>query len=402
MSDHTNKVRTPLFPPYSQVYQLLNILQGVPKTTLLSMLNTIYEQTGTPQKPVDWTDPDTWIGERLSGQEADLARSIWEGSNRTINPRHMRGSYFLINRYALLAPDQQGIYRLTEHGQAFAANDPAVVREIDDAEGLPHLLSILATKTRARRGDLLDEWGVFLQEYSTFGTSSTIRETLRLRLINLIERGFVEREGQSAYVITQKGIDYAAPPAKSKSDPKRDVLQAITAFNDSQRKALRERLSKMHPYRFEHLVRELLEAMGYDDVQVTKASGDKGIDVVATVQFGITTITEVVQVKRHQANVGRPVLDQLRGALPYFKAIRGTIITLGNFSNECKQMALFPGSPPVGLIDGDRLINLLFEHKIGLKERPATLYELDEDFFADPAGADTGLINGLDDEDAEE
>ena len=38
--------------------------------------------------------------------------------------------------------------------------------------------------------------------------------------------------------------------------------------------------------------------MGYEDVTVTQQSGNKGVDVVATVQFGITTVTEVVQVKR--------------------------------------------------------------------------------------------------------
>ena len=63
--------------------------------------------------------------------------------------------------------------------------------------------------------------------------------------------------------------------------------------------------------------------MRYDDVEVTKESGDKGGDVVATVQFSITTITEVVQVKRQQGSIGRPILDQLRGVLSYYKAIRG-------------------------------------------------------------------------------
>jgi len=137
----------------------------------------------------------------------------------------------------------------------------------------------------------------------------------------------------------------------------------------------------MHPYRFEHLIRELLEAMGYEDVTVTKESGDKGVDVVATVQFGITTITEVVQVKRHQASIGRPVLDQLRGALPYHKAIRGTLITLGSFSKGCTEAALYPGAAPIGLIDGDKLLELLVEHEIGIQKRPATLYELDEGYF---------------------
>jgi len=121
--------------------------------------------------------------------------------------------------------------------------------------------------------------------------------------------------------------------------------------------------------------------MGYEDVTVTKESGDKGVDVVATVQFGITTITEVVQVKRHQGSIGRPVLDQLRGSLPYHEALRGTIITLGTFSKGCKEAALFPGAAPIGLIDGKRLLELLVEHKIGIIERPATLYEIDENFF---------------------
>jgi restriction system protein len=90
----------------------------------------------------------------------------------------------------------------------------------------------------------------------------------------------------------------------------------------------------------------------------------------------------VVQVKRHKGSIGRPVLDQLRGALPYHKALRGTIITLGAFSKGCKEAALFPGAAPIGLIDGKRLLELLVEHKIGISERPATLYEIDESYFS--------------------
>lgn len=57
--------------------------------------------------------------------------------------------------------------------------------------------------------------------------------------------------------------------------------------------------------------------MGYEDVEVTRASGDKGVDVVGNVQVGITAITEVMQVKWQQGSVIRPIVDQLRGALPY-------------------------------------------------------------------------------------
>lgn len=214
------------------------------------------------------------------------------------------------------------------------------------------------------------------------------RILLRRRLVNVVERELVLRTGNS-YKISSEGLKYVTA-SSSKDDvvtqreinPKRKVLLAVETFNTQKRSELRSQLSSMNPYRFEQLVRDLLEAMGYEDVTVTKASGDYGVDVVATVQFGITTITEVVQVKRHQNTIQRPILDQLRGALPYYKALRGTIITLGTFSSGCINAALFAGAAPIGLIDGDKLLDLLLKYDIGVKKRSLSLYELDEEYFS--------------------
>src|SRR6266516_4887000 len=96
-------------------------------------------------------------------------------------------------------------------------------------------------------------------------------------------------------------------------------------------RCLRNRVQAIDPIQFEHFVKELLDAMDYEDVRVTKVSNDKGVDVIARAQFGITEITEVVQVKRTESTITRPKVDELRGALPYHKAIRGTIISLGAF-----------------------------------------------------------------------
>jgi restriction system protein len=41
--------------------------------SVISMRNAIFDQTGTPQNLVDWSDPDVWINERLSGDKAALA-----------------------------------------------------------------------------------------------------------------------------------------------------------------------------------------------------------------------------------------------------------------------------------------------------------------------------------------
>lgn len=372
-----------MFPLYSEVGRVMSDFEGRPKAQATGMIQSIWSQTGTPQNPVDWSDPDSWIPERLSGDHAELAKRIWEESDGAVNPRHIYGAYLFINSFALLEPDSSGIYRLTALGQGFLNGDAGVIQKLDDEEGLLQLLLILSTKGQARRGELLDEWGEFLLTHSKFGTASTIKDTLRRRLLNLVERGLVSRDG-NRYGITQAGLDYVIKSKMVSDDPRKKVMRAVKSFNDAQVEALRERLGHVPPVAFEHLVRDLLEAMGYEDVTVTKESGDKGVDVVATVQFGITTITEVVQVKRHQGSIGRPILDQLRGALPLHRALRGTIISLGAFTKGCQDAALFPGAAPIGLIDGRRLLELLVEHKIGIVERPATLYEIDENYFAEP------------------
>lgn len=140
----------------------------------------------------------------------------------------------------------------------------------------------------------------------------------------------------------------------------------------------------MHPYKFEHLVRDLLEAMGYEDVTVTKEAGDKGVDVIANIQFGITSVREVVQVKRSAgSSLIRPIVDQLRGALPYHQAIRGTIITLGTVSKGAREAAVFQGAAPIALIDGEKLLDLLAEHEVAIKKRPVSMWEVDVDFFGE-------------------
>lgn len=217
--------------------------------------------------------------------------------------------------------------------------------------------------------------GGFVRAHSGWRTPSSIEATLLKRLRVLEDRGFVEREGIT-YRITEAGLDYLNAASIDKTEElkqRRRVERAIREYNDGVRAQLRQKLGKMNPYAFEHLVKDLLEAMGYEDVEVTRASGDKGIDVAGTVQVGITAVTEVVQVKRHQGSINRPVLDQLRGSLHYFKAIHGTIITLGGFSPGCKEAVLYPGAAPITLTDGDRLLDPLIQHGIGVRRVPVEL-----------------------------
>ena len=146
---------------------------------------------------------------------------------------------------------------------------------------------------------------------------------------------------------------------------------------------LRETLAEMNPYLVEKVIQRLLEEMGYDNVEVTNRSSDGGVDVVADIEVGITPVREVVQVKRHKGNIQRDVLDKLRGSLHRFDATRGTIITTGGFSKGAKAAAFESGAPPITLIDGDRLIELLIKHDIGVHKRSEQLLEFEPSHFTD-------------------
>ena len=204
------------------------------------------------------------------------------------------------------------------------------------------------------------------------------------RLQSLLDRKLIERDGQR-YRLTRRGEEYLGSLISglpdSGTDRTRDLLAGVETFNRSQREMLRERLENMDPFAFERLICDLLTEMGYEDVEVTQPSNDKGVDVKAVAQFGITTINEVIQVKRHRANIQRTVLDMLRGSLHRFKAQKGTIITTGDYGKGAKDAAFEMGAAPITLINGETLIDLLIQHEIGVKKKTVNYYELDESVF---------------------
>ena len=104
---------------------------------------------------------------------------------------------------------------------------------------------------------------------------------------------------------------------------------------------------------------------------------------------GYTAVKEVVQVKRHGRKIQRQVLDALRGSLHRFGAVRGTIITTGDFSKGTRDAAFESGAAPITLINGEKLIDLLIEHGIGVRKRKVTLLELDPGAFQANEGEET-------------
>ena len=396
-ADHQDLiVQAPLFPPYADVANAIRALEREPVQRVRNLIKAVWEQTGTPQSPVDWSDPDRWIKERLTGELETLAEEIWEESKKTFNPRYLYDSYLFINKQKLLNKDA-GVYRLSERGRKFLANDENILRELDAVEGLPKLLSLIAERSPCKRSDILPAWSDYLTAVSRFKTATTFSDTLRRRLTNLSDRGLLTREG-NRYAISDAGLKWLkgftdfTEKGMAPSSKRTVVAEAARAHNDEQLRAFKARLLKLEAEQFEHFVKELLDAMDYEDVRVTKLTGDKGVDVVAKVQFGITEITEVVQVKRTEGTITRPKVDELRGALPYHKAIRGTIISLGSFARGAQEGALYTGAAPITLIDGKHLLDLCIKHEVGIKKSPVVLFEIDEAFFTEKFGQDEEIL----------
>ena len=122
--------------------------------------------------------------------------------------------------------------------------------------------------------------------------------------------------------------------------------------------------------------------MGYDDVVVTSPTNDKGVDVTAVSQQGITTVKEVIQVKKFaKGNVQRPALDSLRGSLHRFDAFQGTIITLSDFAKGAKDAAYEKGAAPITLINGEKLIDMLIENELIISKKKIEYLAIDETYF---------------------
>jgi restriction system protein len=104
--------------------------------------------------------------------------------------------------------------------------------------------------------------------------------------------------------------------------------------------------------------------------------------MTAVIQFGISTLPEVIHVRRYQTSTGRPALEQLREAIARHNCLRGTLVTLGRFTRECKEASLAADALPVKLIDSKHLLQLLSENKIGITSQSVTLYHIDEEYFS--------------------
>ncbi|TRZ43973.1 restriction endonuclease [Robertkochia solimangrovi] len=175
-----------------------------------------------------------------------------------------------------------------------------------------------------------------------------------------------------------KGLFALVKQTESAKSP----LLAIQNQNSLVKQKLIETIQEMDPFQFEFLVAELLNKIGYENVEVTKRSGDKGIDVIGNLTVGgLTNVKTVIQVKRYKTgnNISGKYITQLRGSAEVDQ--RGLIITTSNFTKDAINESKAINKMPVALVNGQKLIELLFKYKVGVKEEIVSVFSIDTELF---------------------
>ena len=149
-----------------------------------------------------------------------------------------------------------------------------------------------------------------------------------------------------------------------------DVLQTFKAFGINVRQDttpnVSDNLQNLSGQDFEKLIVALLTRMGFQ-AEMTKTTGDGGIDIIAKLDKPIIGGLYLFQCKRFTPDnlVGAPTVRDFYGAVTADRAVKGILITTSDFTAQAREFAQRVG---IELIDITQLQKLFVEH--GLNDMP--------------------------------
>ena len=100
---------------------------------------------------------------------------------------------------------------------------------------------------------------------------------------------------------------------------------------------------------------------------------------MGTYRLSLVTFPVYFQCKRYKGAVRAGAVRDFRGAMAG-RGEKGLLITTGSFTRDAQAEATRDGAPPVELIDGDRLCDLLKEFRLGIEVRQ----RVEEDVTVNP------------------
>jgi restriction system protein len=216
----------------------------------------------------------------------------------------------------------------------------------------------------------------------------------------LAKAGYIDSSRRGVWTLTEKGrsakldhsaaltifkdthAQFAAQKPESESGEIGEDLapkEEEAAIAIDHRRRLLDVLLSLSANGFERFCQRLLRESGFQDVSVIGRSGDGGIDGIGILQVNpLVSFKVLFQCKRYQGAVSPSQVRDFRGAMQG-RADKGIIITTGSFSSESKKEAVRDGVPPIELVDGEKLIDMLEALELGLY--PVKAFSIDDRFF---------------------
>ena len=110
----------------------------------------------------------------------------------------------------------------------------------------------------------------------------------------------------------------------------------------------------MEGHEFEYFCADLLKQKGFVDVEVTKGSGDYGVDILAEKEG----VTYAIQCKRYHAPVGVKAIQEAYAGRDYYDRMVGAVMTNQYFTAPAVEAA---GKLKILLWDGGYLESMMEE-----------------------------------------
>jgi restriction system protein len=239
------------------------------------------------------------------------------------------------------------------------------------------------------------------QEVTNQSGQSRVKNQVNWARLYLVRAGYLDSSKRGIWSLTEKGMSLDLPlfdvlgtfkdAQKVFKDEKNLKSHQPEPFEDDaveyeiepqdHRAKLLNLIRSIPPGGFERLSQRLLRESGFQQVVVTGRSGDGGIDGMGVLQVNpFVSFNVLFQCKRYQGAVTPSQVRDFRGAM-MGRADKGIIITTGTFTLDAKKEARRDGVPPIELVDGDSLVEMLERLELGLT--PRTTYDVDEKFFED-------------------
>lgn len=194
-----------------------------------------------------------------------------------------------------------------------------------------------------------------------------------------------EQDHEAAYELFKKvraehGDEWGQSTPEDNADPEQPPEPVTPNESDDVElaAAVRSTVLGLSPSGFENLCKRLLTELGLTQLRTVGHAGDRGIDVEGHLRVNpVVSFRVGVQCKRYaDGNQVTPrQVREFQGALGPFD--RGIFMTTSVFTQQAEDQAAAPGYKPIDLIDGERLVELLMERRLGIKD--VTI--VDHDFF---------------------